>query len=305
MAALMAIVSNDLKRVLAYSTVSQLGYMVYAIGAAGLFASQFHLLSHAVFKALLFLSAGAIIHAVGTRDMREMGGLGKQMPLVRNVMIVGGLALAGIPILNGFWSKELVLEAGHEGGPAWAWALMLIGAGLTALYTVRFLTMVFFAEPIEEKHAHDAGPFMKIALVPLALGTLTTWLLAGDFGRFLALGEASEAEIAHAAPDGTTAILTKVVTAPATGLALLVVALGLVAWWRREELAGVTRALRVIGTAASSSFGFEAINRGIVKATSGIAESLRVTQTGVLNWNVLAILVGLVVVMAILALGGA
>ena len=87
LAALMAVVANDLKRVLAYSTVSQLGYMVYAIGAGGIFASQFHLLSHAVFKALLFLSAGAVIHAVGTRDMREMGGLGTQMPLVRTVMI--------------------------------------------------------------------------------------------------------------------------------------------------------------------------------------------------------------------------
>ncbi len=71
--------------------------------------------------------------------MREMGGLGKQMPLVRTVMIVGALALAGIPILNGFWSKELVLEAGHEGGPMWAWSVMLLGAGLTALYTLRFV----------------------------------------------------------------------------------------------------------------------------------------------------------------------
>jgi NADH-quinone oxidoreductase subunit L len=305
MAALMAIVSHDLKRVLAYSTVSQLGYMVYAIGAAGLFASQFHLLSHAVFKALLFLSAGAIIHGAGTRDMREMGGLGRQMPLVRNVMIVGALALAGIPILNGFWSKELVLEAGHEGGPTWAWTVMLLGAGLTGLYTLRFVTMVFFGEPRGRKHAHDAGIFMKIALVPLALGTLTTWLLAGDFEHFLGLAEAPEAAGAHGATAGTAAILAKVATAPATGVALLVVAAGLVAWWQREKLAGVARALRGVGTAASNSFGFEAINRGIVNATSGAAESLRVTQTGVLNWNVLAILVGLVVVMAILALGGA
>jgi NADH-quinone oxidoreductase subunit L len=306
MAALMAIVSNDLKRVLAYSTVSQLGYMVYAIGAAGLFASQFHLLSHAVFKALLFLSAGAIIHGVGTRDMREMGGLGKQMPVVRAVMIIGALALAGIPVLNGFWSKELVLEAGHEGGPAWAWAFMLLGAGLTALYTLRFVTLVFFGEPRGQRHAHDAGLAMKIALVPLALGTLTTWLLAGDFGQFLGLARPeAAAEASHAAPQTTAAILTGVVTAPATGLALLVVAAGLVAWWQRERLAGVARALGSVGTAAANSFGFEAINRAIVNATSRLAESLRVTQTGILNWNVLAIIVGLVTVLAILALGGA
>ena len=300
MAAVMAIVSNDLKRVLAYSTVSQLGYMVYAVGAGGLFASQFHLLSHAVFKALLFLSAGAVIHAVHTRDMREMGGLGKPMPVVKVVMIIGGLALAGIPILNGFWSKELVLEAGHEGGPAWAWAFMLVGAGLTALYTVRFLSMVFYGEPKGHAHVHDAGPAMKVALVPLALGTLTTWLLAGPFGKFLgrALGVGHEVE-------STGQLLLKIATAPATFVALAVVALGLLAWWRRESLAGVARALRGVGTMASNSFGFEAINRGIVRATVASAESLRSTHNGVLNWNVFAILIGLVVVLAILALGGA
>jgi NADH-quinone oxidoreductase subunit L len=300
MAAVMAIVSNDLKRVLAYSTVSQLGYMVYAIGAGGIFASQFHLLSHAVFKALLFLSAGAVIHAAHTRDMREMGGLGRQMPLVRVVMVIGGLALAGIPILNGFWSKELVLEAGHEGGPMWAWLAMLVGAGLTALYTFRFLQMVFWGEPRSGKHARDAGPAMKVALVPLALGTLTTWLLAGEFWHFLgkALPDGHEAE-------STGAILTKIATAPATLEALAVVALGLAAWWQRERLAGLTRALRGIGALASNSFGFEAINRGVVRATVESAEALRTTHSGVLNWNILAILAGLVVILVILALGGA
>jgi NADH-quinone oxidoreductase subunit L len=300
MAALMAIVSNDLKRVLAYSTVSQLGYMVYAIGAGGIFASQFHLLSHAVFKALLFLSAGAVIHSVHTRDMREMGGLGKQMPLVKWVMIIGGLALAGLPILNGFWSKELVLEVGREGGPLWGWLVMLGGAGLTALYTLRFLTMVFFGEPRGPQHVHDAGPAMKVALVPLALGTLTTWLIAGQFGHFLgkALPEGQEVE-------STATLLARIATAPATALALAVVALGLAAWWQRERLGGVARALRGVGTMASDSFGFEAVNRGIIRVTEGAAESLRTTQSGILNWNVLAILVGLVVVLAILALGGA
>jgi len=303
LAALMAIVSNDLKRVLAHSTVSQLGYMVYAIGAGGVFASQFHLLSHSVFKALLFLSAGAVIHAVHTRDMREMGGLGREMRLVRAVMIVGALALAGIPVVNGFWSKELVLEVGHEGGPAWAWALMLMGAGLTALYTLRFVTMVFYGEPRGTRHVHDAGPAMKVALVPLALGTLTTWLLAGSFFGFLG-GALPEAHGEHAV-GSTSALLVQIATAPATGLALLVVALGLLCYWQRARLAGPAAALDGIGALARHNFGFEAINRGIVGATQGAAESLRATQPGILNWNVMAILVGLVVVLAILALGGA
>ncbi len=119
-AAWMALTANDLKRVLAYSTISQLGFMVYAVGTGGIFASQFHLLSHSIFKALLFLGAGAVIHAVGTRDMLKMGGLGKKMPFVRVVFMIGALALAGIPILNGFFSKELILEGGLAHGPAWA-----------------------------------------------------------------------------------------------------------------------------------------------------------------------------------------
>ena len=303
MAAVMALVANDLKRVLAHSTVSQLGYMVYAIGAGGIFASQFHLLSHAVFKALLFLSAGAVIHAVHTRDMREMGGLGRQMPLVRVVMIIGGLALAGIPIVNGFWSKELVLEVGHEGGPAWAWGVMLFGAGLTALYTFRFLTMVFFGEARGTAHVHDAGPAMKVALVPLALGTLTTWLIAGEFSHFL--GHAVPEAHGEHAVTSTGALLTQIATAPATAVALAVVALGLCCWWQRDRLAGVAHALSGVGTMATNTFGFEAINRGVVNVTQGAAESLRSTQPGVLNWNVMAILVGLVVVLAILAFGGA
>ena len=167
LSAVMALVATDLKRVLAYSTVSQLGYMVYAVGAGGIFASQFHLFSHSVFKALLFLGAGAVIHSVGTRDMREMGGLGKQMPAVCLVFVIGAAALAGLPILNGFWSKELVLEAGLEGGPLWIYALMLFGAGLTALYTFRCVWMVFYAKPkAEERHIHDAGAAMRDCALP-------------------------------------------------------------------------------------------------------------------------------------------
>jgi len=294
------VVANDLKRVLAHSTVSQLGYMVYAIGAGGIFASQFHLLSHAVFKALLFLSAGAIIHGVGTRDMREMGGLGKRMRLVQVVMIIGGLALAGIPIVNGFWSKELVLESGLEGGPMWAYAVMVVGAGLTALYTFRFITMVFYGE-CKAHHVHDAGPAMKTALVPLALGTLVSWLIAGEFWTYL--GTALPAEQQEA--ETTVHILTKVATAPATMVVLAVVALGIGCWFARRVLAGVAGALKGLGWAAANSFGFEAINRGIIGATCESAESLRVTQTGLLGWNVLGIILALAAVLVVLALGGA
>jgi NADH-quinone oxidoreductase subunit L len=294
LAALMALVANDLKRVLAYSTISQL---VYAIGVGGVFASQFHLLSHSVFKALLFLAAGAVIHSVGTRDMRQMGGLGKEMPFTRSVFIIGGLALAGLPILNGFWSKELVLEAGLLGGPIWAFGLMVFVAGLTAFYTYRMSSMVFGGSSPAERHFHDAGQAMKVSLGLLAFGTLTTWLLAGPFGQILSTS--LPAHHVHAA--GTWSVAEEVVTAPATVLALGVIALGLAAWHWRKHLAWLDRLLGGFGQLASDGFGFENLNRGIVNATLKAADTIRPLQTGLLNWNVVGILGGLVVVLAWLA----
>ena len=148
LAAVMALVSNDLKRVLAYSTVSQLGYMVYAVGAGGVYASQFHLLSHSIFKALLFLAAGSIIHSTGTRDMREMGGLGRQMPLVSGCLYY---RFAG----TGRYSRSLTVFGARNWcwRPAWledrsgymgSWCF---SAGLTALYTFRCVWLVFYGEP--------------------------------------------------------------------------------------------------------------------------------------------------------------
>lgn len=299
LAALMALVVTDLKRVLAYSTISQLGYMVYAIGAEGVYASQFHLLSHSVFKALLFLGAGAVIHSVGTRDLRQMGGLGKQMPLVRTVFVIGALALAGLPILNGFWSKELILEAGLAHGPRWAYLVMLLTAGLTALYTFRCVWQVFYGEPRAALHGHEAAAAMRVALIPLALGTLTTWLLAGPFGRLLE----TTLPFHKIEVESTGGVLLEVLTAPATLLALAVIFLGLAAWWWRERLVTITQSFEAVARAAANGFGFEAINRGIVSATQDSAESLRVTQTGLLNWNIFAMLTGLAVVLILLAMG--
>lgn len=299
LAAVMALVANDLKRVLAYSTVSQLGYMVYAIGVGGVFASQFHLLSHAVFKALLFLGAGAVIHSVGTRDMREMGGLSKEMPFTRTVFVIGALALAGLPILNGFWSKELILEAGLMEGPMWGYVLMVLVAGLTAFYTIRMVWMVFFGKPQSERHIHDAGQAMKVSLGLLGLGTLTTWLLVGPFSQML--GGSLPFHNLH--PESTLAYLEEVITAPATLIALAVIALGLAAWQWRHLLTWVSRSLSGLGKLAVNGFGFEDLNRGIVKGTLKTADIIRPLQTGLLNWNVAGIIGGLLIVMIWLAWG--
>ncbi len=297
--AIMALTAPDLKRVLAYSTVSQLGYMVYAIGAGGVLASQFHLFSHAIFKALLFLGAGAVIHAVGTRDMREMGGLGRHMPFTRTVFVIGALALAGLPILNGFWSKELVLEAGLHGGPTWAFVAMLIGAGLTGCYTFRMVWMVFYGTPRKAGHPHDAPSAMRFSLTLLAAGTLTSWLVAGGFGGLLE----GTLPFHKLHTPSTLGLVSEILGAPATWLALVVIAAGLLAWQGRERLAGLVASLAWLAAAASNSFGFEWANRQVVQATLATAGALRVTAPGLLSWNVLGIVGGLVVLLVLLALG--
>ena len=297
-AALSALIATDLKRTLAYSTVSQLGYMVFAIGAGGVLASQFHLLSHAVFKALLFLAAGSVIHSVGTRDMRRMGGLGQHMPFVRNAFIVGALALAGVPVFNGFWSKELILEAGLEHAPTWAYGIMLLGAGLTAFYTFRMVWLVFFGAERDQLHIHRAGEAMRIALGTLAAGTFVTWLFFGGLNRLLSTTLPFH-EIEH---ESLPEMVSAVLSAPATWFTLLVVGLGFgIAWVRMKGFkhfgGGILQPL------VDTSFGFEPVNNFVVQAVSKIAERLRATQTGELNWNILGIIGGLLIVLVFLWAG--
>jgi NADH-quinone oxidoreductase subunit L len=296
LAAIMALVTDDLKRVLAYSTVSQLGYMVYAVGVGAIFASQFHLVSHALFKGLLFLAAGAVIHSVGTRDMRAMGGLRIALPVTRTVFVIGALALAGLPITNGFFSKELVLEGGLEHGALWAYIGMLIGAGLTAIYTIRMTSMVFYSRPIPPPIHHPPGRAMRFSLVFLAAATLTSWLLAGPFNRLLADTLPHHLLSIHT----TLETVTEILAAPATWLALGVIGLGLAIWWLRPRLGKLLDFLQPVARAARKDLGFEWLNQGIIRLTQQTTEALAQTQTGILNWNVAGIVGGLILVLAIL-----
>ena len=295
LSSLSALTANDLKRVLAYSTVSQLGYMVYAIGAGGILASQFHLLSHAVFKALLFLAAGAVIHSVGTRDLRRMGRLGTRMPFVRNAFIVGGLALVGLPVFNGFWSKELILEIGLRHSPIWAYALMLVCAGLTAFYTFRVSWLVFFGRERDYLHTHSTGSAMKVSLGILAAGTCVTWLFFGKLNTlFISTLPFHESE-----QETLSELIITILSAPPTWLALLIVAAGLIISWLRA------RGLALFGGGwlnpfVESSFGFEWVNGLIVRGTYRIAARLSAMQTGELNWNILGIISALLVVLIVL-----
>ncbi|MCX6053725.1 MAG: NADH-quinone oxidoreductase subunit L [Chloroflexi bacterium] len=299
LAAISALIATDLKRVLAYSTVSQLGYMVYAIGAGSVFASQFHLFSHAIFKALLFLAAGSVIHAIGTRDMLKMGGVGRKLPFVQFVFMIGALALSGIPIFNGFWSKELVLEKGYVGGPLWIYLVMVFVAGLTALYTIRCVWLVFFGESRSDYHAHPVERPMKVALVPLAVAAVTSWLAIGPFS--LLLGEKSLPY--HAIePFGIGEAFHEILSLQ-TSIVLIVIALGVVAWLLRKKLEGVVEGLKSLRWAAENSFGFEAINSAVVRVTTGIADALRKTQTGFMNWNVFGILAAVILLFTLFLLG--
>ena len=179
MAALLAMVQDDIKRVLAYSTVSQLAYMMAALGVGAGNAAIFHLYTHAFFKALLFLGAGSLIHAVHSNNMSEMGGLREAMPTTHRTFLIGSLALAGIPPLAGFWSKdEILTEAyrfgtnGHPHGTA-AVALIVYGAGivtafLTAFYMSRAVHLTFEGKYRGHGHPHESPPAMTVPLVILA-----------------------------------------------------------------------------------------------------------------------------------------
>jgi NADH-quinone oxidoreductase subunit L len=221
------------------------------------------------------------------------------MPFTRNVFLIGAMALAGIPIFNGFWSKEMLLEAGLDGGAWFAYLVMLIVAGLTALYTIRMVSLVFYGAPRSELHAHDAQTAMRISLGALAIGACTTWLLTGRFGELLQ----STLPYHFLKVEGVRELIVGTFTSPATYLALAVVGLGLLVGWQREKLAGVGSLLKIPAGWARDSFGFEWINRQVSSGVRAASDGLSYTQTGQLNWNVAGILVGLVALMILVFLG--
>ena len=179
-AATIAITQNDIKRVIAYSTCSQLGYMFFACGVSAYGAGIFHLTTHAFFKALLFLGAGAVIHAMSDeQDMRKMGGIWRMVPVTYVLMWIGNLALAGIFPFSGFFSKDIILEsafASHTGLGMYAFGLGILAAFLTAFYSWRLLFLTFHGKPrADEKvmaHVHEAPPVMWVPLVGLAIGAI-------------------------------------------------------------------------------------------------------------------------------------
>jgi NADH-quinone oxidoreductase subunit L len=183
-AATIGLVQTDIKRVLAYSTISQLGYMFAAVGLGAYVAGIFHLVTHAFFKALLFLGAGSVIHGLhGEQDLRKMGGLSYKMPITATTMWVGGFGLAGVPPLAGFFSKDEILTAAMGRGQHLMFLLLLAGALMTAFYTFRLLFLAFSGAPRMSKdvlhHAHESPWMMSAPLVVLALLTVVAGFVLG------------------------------------------------------------------------------------------------------------------------------
>jgi NADH-quinone oxidoreductase subunit L len=170
MAAIIAIAQNDIKRIIAYSTLSSLGYMVMAIGVGGMTAGMFYLTTHAFFKALLFLAAGSAIHAVHSNDIWDMGGLSAKMKITTVTFLIGALALAGVFPFSGFWSKDEILGATIDTGHYLLWFMGSLAAFLTAFYMARLFFVAFLGKPRTEEsgHAHESPASMTIPLMVLA-----------------------------------------------------------------------------------------------------------------------------------------
>jgi NADH-quinone oxidoreductase subunit L len=235
--ALLAFVQRDIKKVLAYSTISQLGYMVMALGIGAWVAAVFHLFTHAFFKALLFLGAGSVSHSGSHHsfDMKsDMGGLRKHMPITFVTFVIGSLALAGIFPLAGFWSKdEILVSAGQTGFDAFLY-VGLFGAVLTAAYMTRCVYLTFFGEYRGHGEPHESPPIITVPLVVLAgLSVLAGFTNASVFGieKFADWVEAGVAlpTLVHPEFEAVKAVVSVTIATVAIGIAAYL-------WFQREEL---------------------------------------------------------------------
>jgi NADH-quinone oxidoreductase subunit L len=335
-AATIALVQFDIKRVMAYSTVSQLGYMFLALGVGAPVAAIFHLATHAFFKALLFLGSGSVIHGLGgEQDMRKMGGLRRKMPITYWTMLLAGGALAALPPLAGFWSKDEIVGAAFTSGYPLLWAVGIFTAVLTAFYVTRAMWMTFHGEPRDHhlyEHAHESPSVMTLPLIALAVGTVALGVVIGwppDQGFIHAfLNPAVEVPgmAEHPVEVGTIVLLALVSIAAG----LLGIAIGLAMYVRRRpDPVAVSRAFgpyyrilvnkyyvdelydhRIV-EAVRSLFGIawafdvhviDGIANGLGWLAAVGAGGLRRVQTGVVGNYALTIVAGLLVLLV--AYGG-
>jgi NADH-quinone oxidoreductase subunit L len=220
-AATIALVQPDIKRVLAYSTISQLGYMFLGVGCGAFASGIFHVMTHAFFKGLLFLCAGSVIHALaGEQDMNKMGALWKKLPITYATMLAATLAIVATPGFSGYFSKDLILEAAFESGHSWLWLLGVLTAGLTAFYMFRLIFLTFHGDSRVEQekrdHLHESPPVMTIPLIVLAIASVVGgwvglpqgFLWGNAFGRFLAPVTGAFRPLFEASPAALSGVAT-------------------------------------------------------------------------------------------------
>ncbi len=322
-AATCAVGQDDIKRVLAYSTVSQLGYMFFALGLKAYAAAIFLLVTHAFYKALMFLSAGSVMHGLENEsDLKRMGALRRTMPVTATVFSIGALAISGVPPFSGFFSKDQILAVANQTEHAFAWLVALVAAFFSSLYISRLIFLAFFGEPRSDKRAHESPAVMTIPLALLAVGAAAGGYLGlsaahGRIQTFLAPVLGVFAEPAHGLSE--TAL-----TAISLALAVLGLLVGFVVygWGRidwlalRMRLAGLQRLLQrgwyaddlysaVLVTPAKAGSAFLAyvfdrrVIDGAVNAVGrlfqGLASIGRRVQTGLVRNYALAFLLGVVV----------
>jgi NADH-quinone oxidoreductase subunit L len=321
-AGLAALGQDDLKRILAYSTISQLGYMFLAAGVGAYAVAIFHLIAHAFFKALLFLAAGSVMHATGGEvDVTRLGGLRRRLPVTAAFFAIGGLALAGIPLLAGFFSKDQVLASAYEAGRTGLWIVGLMAAALTAVYIARAYSLTFLGEPRRDLHPHEAPPLMTAPMGALAGLTIGGGLLGlsiqtGRVQSFLApvFGEAEHAAATAGLSELALSIIASLVALAGLAVGWYVYGSGRVDVSRlRRRYAGTKRALEsglylddiygrglVLPGKAVALFAASVVDErvidgaftGLGRAVSGLAGVGRRLQTGLVRTYALAFLLG-------------
>ncbi len=332
-AATIGLAQTDIKRVLAYSTISQLGYMFAGVGVGAYAAGIFHLVTHAFFKALLFLGAGSVIHAQGgEQDLRNMGGLAPRMVTTTLTFFVGAAGLAGLPPLAGFFSKDEILKSAYDAGRPWLWAMLLFGAFLTAVYIFRVVFLAFFGGPRMSKDVaqrlHESPRVMTVPLGLLALLTAVAGMAVGipsaqgtAFARFLSPVFPLAAEAGHGGLSAYTLLVLSVIAAVAgvllawllyQGRPLSVEAIGRPRNWLHalllnkyyvDELYGALFVRPLVRTAGFCARAFDlgfvdGIVNGVGRLVVAWARSMRLVQTGYVMNYALATLLGAVVMVA-------